>query len=188
MPRGHQGTTRAGPADSHSLCNSLRYVFLLGRFGVPGPPARWVWGHCKKAAAPSRGGRAGEGPQGGVGDSTAWGAGREEGPSPPPPQEGAGAVLRPLRTLSPRPPLVSSPPGLQGQLPSQPGRVGSSAHHQVAPELIVDDGRQQVHQKQAPLERKRPWSVGTPVSGDHTGRGRVWKEHQRWGPRGSTRA
>lgn len=36
------------------------------------------------------------------------------------------------------------------------------AHHQVAPELIVDDGCQQVHQKQAPFKRKGHGRRGPP--------------------------
>lgn len=60
---------------------------------------------------------------------------------------------------------------------SQRSRNGSLSHHQVAPEPVVDDGRQQVHQKQASCKWKSHNQWGPPQTG-----GRVWKEQQHQEP------
>ena len=64
----------------------------------------------------------------------------------------------------------------QALRPSPAPRGSSAAHQQVAPELIVDDGRQQVHQKQASFKRKTPRSAGQ----------QVWGLRARAAPRGHT--
>lgn len=56
----------------------------------------------------------------------------------------------------------SAPAGPPGSAPRTAGQGRQLAHHQVAPELVIDDGRQQVHQKQAPWGRQKPQSGGTP--------------------------
>lgn len=124
-------------------------------------------GHCPGSfsllAVPPRGGGAEKGPVVAVGPAP---LGSREGGHPR--QGGRGRAETTTGPPShPRPHLhspgatlpASSLPGLQGQLQAQLARGGSSAHHQVAPELVVDDGRHQVHQKQAPLGEKRPRSA-----------------------------
>lgn len=141
----------------------------------PHSPTWWVRSHCLGAASfwqlPSRRGRAREEPPGGCGDSTAWreGQGGSTGLAPTHRQEGAGSwaettmdpSLPPTPTQSRGHGLVRSrrPPG---SAPRTAGQGRQLAHHQVAPELVIDDGRQQVHQKQAPWGRQKPQSGGTP--------------------------
>lgn len=107
---------------------------------------------------------------------------RDHGRPPPPPRPPPTAAA--TRPVVPR--LAS-----RGRS-SQTGRNGRLAHHQVAPELIVDDGRQQVHQKQASFEWRKPESVGTTTDRGQSGRR---KQHRgprvgggTQGPRGPTRA
>lgn len=87
--------------------------------------------------------------------------GDQQGPPPHPrPATLTAGTAWPVSSVAPR--LASRGSCSGGNRDSGP------AHHQVAPELVVDDGRQQVHQKQASFEWEKPRSSG-----------RVWREHPR---------
>lgn len=63
-----------------------------------------------------------------------------------------------------RAPLPPFSKGLSLSLRPHPGTAGQVAHHQVASELVVDDGGEQVHEEQASCRRRggdqRQWGRG----------------------------